>query len=255
MIRSPTLLLALPLLLSGIAPSSAGTITTRIEDFTNGGGFFAEVRVSDIDAGRIRIAIDTSTPINPGLTQSDVLALWLDLADPGLLPGFSNADHRGATATRDDDIDQLFPDGGVLGAWFEDDAVASLGGNNNLNGGGGVATAFDIGLVLGLNGGRDGFQAQRTFDLQLPGLSSEAVAGQRLGLRVQSIAGGAFDAIGSAKLLGQFPDTTPPPAPIARLSTFSTLAAPASSVPTPAPWLLIGLGLLALRPWRARTPG
>lgn len=251
MTHNTTLLLALTLLFGGIVPATAGTITTRIEDFTNGGGFFAEVRVSDLGPDRIRLTLDVSDPVNPGLAQADLLALWFDLADPGLLPSFTRLDTSGATASLADDPSQVFPSGGVLDAWFDADAIGSLGGNNNLNGGGGVATGFDIGLLLGLNGGRDGFQQQRTFDLVLPGLSSAALTDQRIGLRVQSIAGGAFDGIGSSKLLGELTDTTPP----LIATSFATFAAPSGSIPTPAPWVLIGLGLAALTPWSRRRTG
>lgn len=189
-------------------------ITTQLEDFTNGGGFFGEVTFEDNGTNTVTISANIAAPINAGLTQGDVLALWFDFANFGALTG--------STATFGDEN----PSGIVNGYFFSENAVSSSpGGNVNLNGGSPAQTNWDFAVLTGTKGSADGFIQTLSFDLTIVGLDQTQFSNQRVGMRVQSIEGGAFDGVGSSKLVGTGTSVT---------------------VPEPGTIALLGLGLFGL---------
>lgn len=182
-------------------------ITTNLEDATNGGGFFGEVIFEDIAINQVRVTADISDPINSGLTKGDILGLWFDLANFGALSG------------------PVSLSGDVLGSEVGENAVSNtLGGPVNINGSG--AAGWDLGLVVGQNGGAGGFNQTVSLVISWMGLDALQFDGQRAGMRVQSIAGGSF-AGGSSKL---------------------------RNVPEPSILALFGFGLLGLGIVRRKRP-
>ncbi|EAZ99089.1 hypothetical protein [Marinobacter sp. ELB17] len=109
-------------------------ITTQLEDYTNGGGFFGEVTFEDNGTNTVTISANIADPINVGLTKGDVLALWFDFANIGALTG--------STATFSNEN----PTGIVNGYSFSENAVNSLGGGLNLNGSG--ESNWDFAVLL-----------------------------------------------------------------------------------------------------------
>lgn len=215
---------AMAMSIAGIA--QADLITADLTDFTNGGGFFAQVQLEDTAPNTISISVNIADPINAGLTQGDVLGVWFDVNDASFLPVlnglFASANFGGV-------FQNQAPSGIVTGAIADENNVNSVGSmNNNLGGGGNPAPGlnFDIGIALGTQGGPAGFNQTISFDLVFDGIDTSVFLNERVGLRVQSINSPTF-ASGSSKLLGS---TTPPPV----------------SVPAPAPLALIGIGLLGL---------
>ncbi|MBL4630011.1 MAG: hypothetical protein JKY14_02230 [Paraglaciecola sp.] len=161
-----------------------GTIITAIEDATNSGGFFAEVTFTNYGANTVRVTADISDPINLGLSKGDILGLWFDLSDFSLLSG--SLGFGGATTVLDSE-------------YGENSVGSSLGGNVNMNGSG--AINWDLAVNVGTNGSQGGFIQTLSFDITALGLDETIFAGQRVGMRVQSIEGSNFSA-GSSKLLG-----------------------------------------------------
>ncbi len=203
MIRVIRVLAALALL-AGTSVSQASIITANLEDVTNGGGFFGVITIEDTATDQVRITADISSPINAGITQGDILGLWFDFAT--LSPGSIGAS------------------GDVFGGQLCDNCVGnSLGGNVNINGSG--TAGWDLGLITGQNGSAGGFNQTVTILLSALGLSASEFDGQRMGMRVQSIAGVA-DFGGSSKLRG--------------------VGSPPVSIPEPGTLGLLGLGLMGL---------
>lgn len=163
--------------------ANGALITTDLEDATNGGGFFGKVTFEDIAANTVKITADISDPINAGLTQGDILGLWFDFANVSAL-------------TLPLPITIVPVPFGV--SIIPDSVGTSLGGNVNINGSG--EDNWDLGVKVGKNGSADGFNQMVMFDLTILGLDASQFDGQRVGMRVQSIAGGSFGE-GSSKLL------------------------------------------------------
>jgi hypothetical protein len=161
-------------------------ITTNLEDATNGGGFFGVLTFEDTAANTVTITADISDPINVGLTQGDILALWFDFDDFSALsgtPSFTNEDPSGTV--------------GPALSIGENSVGNSLGGFLNINGSG--SAAWDMALQVGTNGATGGFNQTVSFDLTWLGLNALQFDSQRVGMRVQSIEGGSFEG-GSSKL-------------------------------------------------------
>jgi len=205
-------------LLVGAGAASANPITANLEDFTNGGGFFATVTMANNGANTVRVTATIAPPVNAGLTRGDILGIWFQITPESLLSGM--------TAT------SVSPAGIVTASQFGPaNTVGDVGGaNNNLGGAGNIyKDNWDIGIALGVNGDEAGFNQVVVFDLIKTGLTSAAFENQLVGMRVQSIEGGTFTA-GSSKLVGDGEGPGDPDEP----------------VPVPGTLLLLGLGLLGL---------
>lgn len=221
------------LTLSGVAQAG---IITQLQDATNGGGFYAQVTFENaVAANTVSITADIADPINSGLTKGDILALWFDFKDFGLLSGTASFTN------------------GLVGPtllFAENSVSSSLGGNVNLNGSG--ESDWDLGIGIGTNGGAEGFIQTISFDLTIAGLDEMQFEGQRVGMRVQSIEGnnGFGFSAGSSKLLD---DSPPPPGGPGLLSEPPLLdSLPPTTLPAPTPLALLGLGVAGFG-WSRRT--
>ena len=201
----------------------ADPVIANLEDQTNGGGFFAKVTIEDNGANTVNIIADIANPINVGLTQGDILALWFDFADFGALSG-------GATISNA--IPAIASPGTAGSVILDEDNVSNkpFPSDNNAQINGSGPAGWDFALQLGLNGSDLGFIQTVSFDLTITGLDKTQFVDQRVGMRVQSIDSPSF-ASGSSKLTGDGDtggdgDTT--------------------NVPLPGTLLLLGLGLLGL---------
>lgn len=181
--------------------AQGAVIGVSLEDATNGGNFFAELTLEDTVVNTVKVTIDIADPINSGLTQGDILALFFDIAD-------ANFDPNTLTATN---FDPAVITGGVT--VFAAPGGTSLGGNANVNG---TGITFDVGIETGQNGSSQGFNQMVMFDLMGTGFST-ATFGTDFGLRVQSISGADLFAAGSSKLIGHPPTDVPEPATLALL--------------------------------------
>ena len=192
------------------------TINVGLEDATNGGNFFANLTLEDTATDTVGVTIDIADPINNGLTQGDILALFLDIADTSFNTSTLTATSFIPTAIT----------GGVT--VFNAPGGTSLGGNANVNG---TGFQFDVGIETGQNGGNQGFNQLVMFDLMGTGLSTSTF-GQDFGLRVQSIAGATIFAGGSSKLIGNPGPIIPTPTP--------------NPIPSPGTLALLGAGLIGV---------
>lgn len=200
-------IIATSVLLIGANAAQAVVVVADLQDATNGGGFFGRVTFTDLAPGQVQIVADISQPINAAITQGDILGLWFDFA---ALPT------SGIGAA------------GIIAGVYNPDTVSnSLGGNVNLNGSG--PAGWDLGLQVGINGAAGGFNQMVTVTLTAMGLSANTFLNQRIGMRVQSIAGVPGFGAGSSKLL-LTNGTPPPPQPIPE--------------PGPLGLMLLGLGLM-----------
>jgi hypothetical protein len=188
-------------------------ITTQLEDFTNGGGFFGEVTFEDDGPNTVTISANIADPVNAGLTQGDILSLWFD---------FANFSALGSTATLGNESLSGLISGHSFG---ENSVLSNYGtGNTNLNGGSPGQTNWDFAVLTGANGNSQGFIQTLSFNLTITGLDQSQFLNQRVGMRVQSIVGGDFSE-DSSKLIGTGTSVT---------------------VPEPGTIALLGLGLLGL---------
>ena len=194
-------------------------IVADLEDATNGGGFFATVTIEDNGTDTVKITADIASPINAGLTQGDILGLWFDLSDFSKLSGLASVSNPSVPISGN----IVFGDNAVTTKPFPDNNVSLQGTNSG---------PWDLAVQLGNNGSSLGFIQTVSFDLTILGLDQSQFFDQRVGMRVQSIAGVA--GFTSSKLLGDGEgggDPDPDPNP----------------VPVPGTVLLLGIGLLGLR--------
>lgn len=198
--------------------ANGAVITTPLEDVTNGGGFFGEVTFSDSGTDTVNISADISDPINVGLTQGDILAIWFDFADFGALSGSASFDNES-------------PSGVIIDSFLAENAVSSSrGGNLNLNGTG--EDNWDFAVITGISGSQGGSNQTLSFDLTIAGLDANQFLNQRVGMRVQSIPENYFEE-GSSKLIG--------------------IGRPPVEVPEPGTLGLLGLGIVGLMTARRKA--
>ncbi|GAB3103065.1 hypothetical protein G8770_09775 [Aestuariicella hydrocarbonica] len=189
--------------------ANAAMIVANLEDVTNGGGFYAQVTVSDI-VGGVKVTADIASPINPGLTQGDILGLGFQIADESLLP---------LTIANNGNED---PSGIITGE------CQIANGCDLFHGGvGSLGTGFDITIALGLSGSPAGLVQTLMFEMFGAGLTASEFATQAIGMRVQSLEGvlRTYTAA-SSKLIGD---------------------GPPGRVPVPGTLALFGAALLAFR--------
>ena len=171
-----------------VGAANANPIVAKLEDQTNGGGFFAEVTLANAGTNTVKVTADISPPINVGLTEGDILGLWLDIADANFLTGLMFGNEM--------------PTNIISASIVDENNVNAVGTSNNDIGPAG--TNYDIGLAFSAQGCGDGCFQTIMFDMTSTGLTSAAFAEQRVGMRVQSIDGeDPFTYMaGSAKLTG-----------------------------------------------------
>lgn len=187
-------ILAAAALALGAAPGNAAMIVVDLVDATNTPTFFGRVTFTDVAPNQVQITADISSPINAGITQGDILGLWFDFATIAQ-PAVPSVTLVSGTI--------------FAGSLYSTDSVSnSLGGNVNINGSG--PAGWDLGLAVGQNGAPGGFNQMVTLIIAATGLSTNEFAGQRVGMRVQSITGVAGFNAGSSKLLR----TVAPPQPV-----------------------------------------
>lgn len=201
-----------------LGSSASSAVVINLEDVTNGGGFFGQLTIVDNGNDTVKITADIADPINAGLTQGDILGLWLDFADFSALTGSPSANPMA--------IDSAFGEDSV--------GTQPFSANNvNINGSG--ETGWDFAIQVGNNGSSGGFIQTVMFDLTIMGLDESQFVGQRAGMRVQSIEGADNFSGGSSKLIG------------------SGGPAPGPGVPAPGTLALLGVGgLVGAFGWRRR---
>ena len=186
--KTRILFTAIALLISGAA--QALIVTAELEDVTNGGGFFAEVKFEDVGS-YVKVTADISDPINVGLTKGDILGVGMQLSNEALVGSLS----FGSNIQN--------PAGIVTGS------CQTINGCNLFNGGSGSpGTGFDITVDLGVQGDAAGFIQTLMFDISGGGITASTFVDQLVGMRVQSIEGVSFSA-GSSKLVGDGPGEPP----------------------------------------------
>ncbi|MCA0936050.1 PEP-CTERM sorting domain-containing protein [Vibrio alginolyticus] len=204
------------------------TVISDLVDVTEGGGLLAKIAVENTAADTVTITADIADPINPGLTQGDILSVWFNLSDftgLGATASLGNITINGSSIGGS----EFFSGSSLL---FGENAFATnaLGGNNNLNGTG--TSDWDLVVETGQNGSAGGFIQSLSFDLTIAGLDEILFDEQLFGMRVQSIEG-SVNFIDSSKLLGEgneFEPTDPTGTPI----------------PEPAPLSLFALALFGI---------
>lgn len=177
--------------------NTQATVISHLEDVTEKGGFFAVVTVENVATNTVNITADIADPINPGLTQGDVLSVWFNLSDfTGL----------GSSAS----LGNIFVNGNAIGGgeFFSGSSLLfgengfstrDLISENNLNGT--HTSGWDIVIETGQNGSDGGFIQTLSFDLTIQGIDESLFDEQLFGMRVMSIEG-VEHFIDSSKLLG-----------------------------------------------------
>jgi hypothetical protein len=169
-------------LMAAATPSHAMLVVANLVDATNGGGFFGRITFQDAGTNTVSATADISSPINAGITRGDILGLWFDFAT--LVPT--------SVTIAPGVIDARLNPNSVSNSPFRDRNVS-------LNGSG--PGGWDFAIQTGESGPAGGYLQTVTYTFRATGLSANEFAGQRVGMRVQSIEGVPGFTAGSSKLL------------------------------------------------------
>ncbi|MBE9180580.1 hypothetical protein IQ268_18625, partial [Oculatella sp. LEGE 06141] len=194
----PSALLASLALASSIAaPADAASMSFSVSPFTGSSAqlnFTLDDIMADSGLSKVQVRVDVDKSVN----LADIRGIFFGMGDESLLKGL---EITGSDITKT-----------VIKA----NGVTSTGGDNNLNGGGGI-NPFDIGLEIGTSGiGKDDIQSTMfTVSHKTANITLAQFLSQSFGVRATSV-GTAGNREGSSKLTGTAPSVVvqpPPPSP------------------------------------------